>query len=181
MRLKKIKVSEEVSNSKLEKLIRAQNKVIARLSLDIDRKGSLMAKWVENRKLWTDKINKDLLEKSNNHDKEIDELKQHHELDLKYLRGEYDKAIEVNRELGKVNDDCIKKNTEILKSHNDITRAYNGLHTLGKFAEESGVDIKNHNKMLPENDLHEFQQKHTLLESGNVKHTWTAKKKKEVK
>ena len=179
--VKKQLKSEEISNQKLEKLIRSQNKVIARLSLDIDRKGSLMGKWVENRQLWTDKINKDLLEKSKNHDKEIDELKQHHEIDLKFLRGEYDKAIEVNRELSKVNDDCIKKNTEILKSHNDITRAYNGLHTLGKFAEETGIDIKDHTKMLPENDAYEFHQKHTLLESGKVKHSWTAKKKKEDK
>ena len=28
------------------------------------------------------------------------------------------------------------------KDKNDITRAYNGLHSMGKFAEEQGIDIK---------------------------------------
>ena len=32
--------------------------------------------------------------------------------------------------------DCLEKNQELLKDHIEITRAYNGLHHMGKFAEE---------------------------------------------
>ena len=38
--------------------------------------------------------------------------------------------------------DCLEKNQELLQSHHEITRAYNGLHEMGKFAEELGIDIK---------------------------------------
>jgi hypothetical protein len=41
---------------------------------------------------------------------------------------------------------------------------------MGKYAEELGVNIKEHNKKLPEHDKYEFSQKHTLLESGKVRH-----------
>ncbi len=73
--------------------------------------------------------------------------------------------------------DCLKKNKELLKSHNEITRAYNGLHDMGKFAEELGIDIKEHNKTLPE--FHQFEQEHTLLESGRVQHIYKMKKIKQ--
>ena len=65
----------------------------------------------------------------------------------------------------------------------DITRAYNGLHTLGKFAEEQGIDIKNAREDLPESQKYkyDFSQKHTVLESGKVKHSWTLKPKKNGK
>ena len=68
-------------------------------------------------------------------------------------------------------------NQEILKDHNEITRAYNGLAEMGKFAEDEGIDIKKHNKMLPERNKYDFSQSHTLLESGKVKHSWKFKKK----
>ena len=42
-----------------------------------------------------------------------------------------------------------------------------------------GIDIKKHYKNLPEYDKYDFSQKHELLESGKVRHTWTAKPKKE--
>ena len=45
---------------------------------------------------------------------------------------------------------------------------------MGKFAEELGIDIKKHNKKLPE--YHQFEQKHTLLESGRVQHIYKMKK-----
>ena len=44
-------------------------------------------------------------------------------------------------------------------------------------AEEVGVDIKKHNKHLPERNKYDFSQSHTLLESGKVKHSWKFKKK----
>ena len=42
-----------------------------------------------------------------------------------------------------------------------------------------GIDIKKHYKNLPEYNKYDFSQKHELLESGKVRHTWTAKPKKE--
>ena len=62
----------------------------------------------------------------------------------------------------------------------EAVRAYNGLHTLGKFAEEQGIDIKNASKELPENEKNKynFSQKHTVLESGRVKHQFFLNPKK---
>ena len=83
--------------------------------------------------------------------------------------------------MAKVNQDNLKTNREIIKSHNEITRAYNGLHTIGEFAQDLGIDIKKHNKMLPENNPdYDFKQKHTLLENGKVRHQYylTPKDKK---
>ena len=71
------------------------------------------------------------------------------------------------------------KNNEILKCHNEITRAYNGLHTIGEMAQDLGIDIKKHNEMLPENNKdYQFSQKHTLLESGKVRHEYRVIPKK---
>jgi len=70
--------------------------------------------------------------------------------------------------------DCLDKNQELLKDHIEITRAYNGLHQMGKFAEEQGIDIKKHNNKLPE--YHQFEQEHKLLESGRVQHIYKMKK-----
>ena len=75
--------------------------------------------------------------------------------------------------------DCLKINKEVTKEHHEITRAYNGLHSMGKFAEEEGIDIKKHNKMLPENM--ELHQSHELMESGRVRHSYQIKKKKKKK
>ena len=75
-----------------------------------------------------------------------------------------------------------KQIPNLIKERNDITRAYNGLAELGKFAKELGVDITKHNKNLPENqDKYDFEQKHTLMESGKVKHTYKLKPKKRKK
>ena len=68
------------------------------------------------------------------------------------------------------------------KDKNDITRAYNGLHSMGKFAEEQGIDIKKVCKDLPENKhKYHFKQKHSLLESGKVSHEYFFGKKKNGK
>ncbi len=71
---------------------------------------------------------------------------------------------------------CLK----LLQAHHEITRAYNGLHEMGKFAEELGIDIKQHNDRLPENNkAYKFEQEHKLLESGRVQHIYKIKKDKE--
>jgi len=64
------------------------------------------------------------------------------------------------------------------KKYNEIVRAYNGLHQMGKFAEELGIDIRKHRKNLPESKDYEFSQTHKLLESGRVHHTFKLNKKK---
>ena len=76
--------------------------------------------------------------------------------------------------------DCLEKNQELLQAHHEITRAYNGLHEMGKFAEELGIDIKQHQDQLPENNKdYKFEQEHKLLESGRVQHIYKIKKDKE--
>jgi len=81
------------------------------------------------------------------------------------------KSIAINR-ISKINNSLHRDNYE-------LTRAYNGLHTMGKYADEIGVDIKKHNGKLPENDRNkwDFEQKHTLTEAGKVKHQYTLTEK----
>ena len=165
---------------KQQKYIVNQDKILDRLSKDIENKSNMMNLWMTNRQTWTDKINKDLLQKAENHAKEKKEIKEHYEKELAELQKLYEEAVETNREMAEVNRDAIKTNREIIKSHNEITRAYNGLHNIGEFAQDLGIDIKKHNKMLPENNKdYDFSQKHTLLESGKVRHEYklTPKKK----
>ena len=169
-----------VGYKQLEKLVRTQqryikknDKILDRLSKDIENKSNMMNLWMTNRQTWTDKINKDLLQKAENHAKEKKEIKEHYEKELAELQKLYEEAVETNREMAEVNRDAIKTNREIIKSHNEITRAYNGLHSVGEFAQDLGIDIKKHNKMLPENNPdYDFSQKHTLLESGKVRHEY---------
>tara|TARA_R110000803_G_scaffold115845_2_gene184469 strand:+ start:312 stop:716 length:405 start_codon:yes stop_codon:yes gene_type:complete len=66
------------------------------------------------------------------------------------------------------------------KKYNEIVRAYNGLHQMGKFAEELGIDIRKHRKNLPESKDYEFSQDSKLLESGRVHHTFKLTKKKRI-
>lgn len=158
---------------KQQKYIVNQDKILDRLSKDIENKSNMMNLWMTNRQTWTDKINKDLLQKAENHAKEKKEIKEHYEKELAELQKLYEEAVETNREMAEVNRDAIKTNREIIKSHNEITRAYNGLHSVGEFAQDLGIDIKKHNKMLPENNPdYDFSQKHTLLESGKVRHEY---------
>ena len=149
--------------------IKLQDKVIDRLSRDIDRKGATIEEWTNSRQRWIDDVNQSLLEKTTKHKTEVAELE-------KYIV-ELEKT---NIEIRKVNSDCIKINRKILIDHNEITRAYNGLAEMGKYVDEK--IIKKHNKQLPENNREEFtdfKQKHTLLENGKVLHQWSMKKKKE--
>ena len=158
---------------KQQKYIVNQDKILDRLSKDIENKSNMMNLWMTNRQTWTDKINKDLLQKAENHAKEKKEIKEHYEKELAEVNKLYEEAVETNREIVEINRDAIKTNREIIKSHNEITRAYNGLHSIGEFAQDLGIDIKKHNKMLPENNPdYDFSQKHTLLESGKVRHEY---------
>ena len=94
----------------------------------------------------------------------------------------YKSAKEVNRVLEdykEANQDLSKQNKEVIKDNYELTRAYNGLSQMGYFAEELGVDIKKYNGHLPENTKWDFSQKHTLTESGKVKHQYKLKTKKE--
>ena len=101
-------------------------------------------------------------------------------LNLKiHLKNLDDEWREYTKDLREKHEDCLEKNKEILKSHNEITRAYNGLHTIGEMAQDLGLDIKKHNEMLPENNKdYQFSQKHTLLESGKVRHEYRVIPKK---
>ena len=169
----------QVGYKELEKGFKLQDKVVRRLARDIERKGARI-EYLENQKeFWVADINKKLLARVENQDKELNDLREYYEKELKELNALYDNAIEHNKQMAEVNKQNLETNKDLLKSHNEITRAYNGLHHMGKFAEEIGVDIKEHNKMLPENNEYEgFEQKHTLLESGKVQHQWSIKKKK---
>jgi hypothetical protein len=169
----------QVGYKELEKGFKLQDKVVRRLARDIERKGAHI-EYLENQKeFWVADINKRLLARVENQDKELNDLREYYEKELKELNALYDNAIEHNKQMAEVNKQNLETNKDLLKSHNEITRAYNGLHHMGKFAEEIGVDIKEHNKMLPENDeYYGFEQKHTLLESGKVQHQWSIKKKK---
>ena len=166
---------DQVSYKALDKLNRSLLLHCKRLSLDIARKGKMMELWMNNRKLWTNKINTDLQSRADKHKQDLETLENAYKNKINELQEMYDEAIEVNADVVKKNRDCIKANQELLKDHNDIVRAYNGLAEMGKYAEELGVDIKKHRGQLPEG--YEFKHKHTLMESGKVKHSYSLKKK----
>ena len=85
---------------------------------------------------------------------------------------------EANRDFRKINKENLKVNKEYVKENQELTRAYLGLHQMGKFASEQGIDIKKYVNKLPEHNKYKdftFEQKHTVLESGNVRHSYTLK------
>ena len=88
------------------------------------------------------------------------------------------KVEERFKEYKEANEELSKQNKEVIKNNYELTRAYNGLHQMGMFAEELGVDIKKHNGHLPENSKWDFSQKHTLTEGGKIKHQYRMKPKK---
>jgi len=137
-------------------LLLKQN-TIQTLEEDITRKGELMALWVKAQKRNVKLVNRQ---------REIEED------DHKNLFAKLVEFRDANTELA-------EQNKKITKDNFDLTRAYNGLHTLGKFAEETGVDIKKHNGKLPENQKWDFEQKHTLTEAGKVRHQYKLKPKKD--
>jgi len=176
---------EKLCNKQLKDLKR-QDRVIERLSKDVERKGAWVKELEDSKELWITNVNQNLLKKVENSNKQLQDQKEYYEKKIKFLEDQYDKAIEHNRQMLEVNNrnlevnkELTEANKELQKNHNEITRAYNGLHHMGKFAQELGIDITKHNKQLPEYDQYEgFEQKHTLLESGKVRHTYSMKKKK---
>ena len=98
---------------------------------------------------------------------------------IKKLEKNYE---ELFNEFTKKLDEYTFANKELAKKNNEVVRAYNGLAELGKFAEEQGIDIKKHSRELPENwKDYKLSQKHTLLESGKVRHEWSLTPPKFVK
>ena len=169
---------DQVSYKALDKLNRSLLLHCKRLSKDINRKGKWIEVWMKTHKILQDEIkikNKNLILKEAFYLKKLSALKVNYQKEIKELQNLYDEAIELNTDVVEKNRDCIEKNREMLKDHNEIVRAYNGLAEMGRYAEESGVDIKKHRSQLPEG--YEFNQKHTLLESGRVKHSYSLKKK----
>ena len=171
---------DQVSYKALDKMCRSLLLHCKRLSRDIDRKGKWMELWMKKQKermTLEDQLTEDkahLLLKENTIETLQDEIKEKN-LKIDELQKLYDEAIEVNNDVVEKNRDCIKANQTLLKDHNEIVRAYNGLAEMGRYAEEIGVDIKKHRSQLPEG--YEFNQSHTLLESGKVKHSYKLKKK----
>ena len=76
-----------------------------------------------------------------------------------------------------------KELQECSKQRNDSIRAYNGLAQMGKFAEQMRINLEEACKKLPEADKnkYDFSHKHTVLESGKVKHSYHLKPKKNGK
>ena len=171
---------DQVSYKALDKMCSSLLLHCKRLSRDIDRKGKWMEQWMKKQKermTLEDQLTEDkahLLLKENTIETLQDEIKEKN-LKIEELQKLYDEAIEVNNDVVEKNRDCIKANQTLLKDHNEIVRAYNGLAEMGRYAEEIGVDIKKHRSQLPEG--YEFNQSHTLLESGKVKHSYKLKKK----
>lgn len=175
---------DQVSYKALDKMCRSLLLHCKRLSRDINRKGKWMDLWMKKQKermtledqLTEDKAHLHL--KENTIETLQDEIKEKN-LKIKELQNLYDEALEVNADVVDKNRDCIKANQTLLKDHHEIVRAYNGLAEMGKFAEEMGVDIKKHRAQLPEG--YEFNQKHTLMESGKVRHEYKLTPKKKPK
>ena len=171
---------DQVSYKALDKMCRSLLLHCKRLSRDIDRKGRWMELWMKKQKermTLEDQLTEDkahLLLKQNTIESFEDQIKEKN-LKIEELQNLYDEAIEINNDVVEKNRDCIKANQTLLKDHNEIVRAYNGLAEMGRYAEEIGVDIKKHRSQLPEG--YEFNQSHTLLESGKVKHSYKLKKK----
>ena len=135
------------------------------------RKGFEACKiWAENQKDWNKEFERE--------HKLIDCFAN----DIKLKHKKIKELEDLNKELtimfGDKIDEYVKANQGLAKANNELTRAYEGLAHLGKTAQEMGIDIKKHYKNLPEYDKYDFSQKHELLESGKVRHTWTAKPKK---
>lgn len=96
-----------------------------------------------------------------------------------YIENELDEVNKIVKgrltDFKNANNNLVEINAGLQKKNIEITRAYNGLAMMGKFAEENGIDIKKHNRDLPEHPLnkYKFEQKHEVLESGKTKSVYT--------
>jgi len=144
-----------------------------RVCRDNDRKGKILLLLTKEKTQWPKAYAKRLNDLKASYQESIAKW----EIALNEVTAERNEAYDYNTELLEKNKDCIKKNRDFVKTnkklvkrHIEITRAYNGIAEMGKFAEELGINIKEHQEKLPE---HEFNQKHTLMESGRVNHTYS--------
>jgi len=134
---------DQVSYKALDKMCKDLLLHCKRLSRDIDRKGRMMELFVNNRKLWAEKINEQLQRKADLHKQEMETLENAYKNKINELQDLYDEAVEVNTDVVQKNRDCIEKNREILKDHNEIVRAYNGLAEMGKVKHSYSLKKKN--------------------------------------
>ena len=144
-----------------------------RVCRDNDRKGKILLLLTREKTQWAKAYAKRLNDLKASYQESITKW----EIALNEVTAERNQSYDYNTELLEKNKDCIKKNRDFVKTnkklvkrHIEITRAYNGIAEMGKFAEELGINIKEHQEKLPE---HEFNQKHTLMESGRVNHSYT--------
>ena len=144
-----------------------------RVCRDNDRKGKILLLLTREKTQWAKAYAKRFNDLKASYQESIAKW----EIALNEVTAERNQAYDYNTELLEKNKDCIKKNRDFVKTnkklvkrHIEITRAYNGIAEMGKFAEELGINIKEHQEKLPE---HEFNQKHTLMESGRVNHTYS--------
>ena len=92
---------------------------------------------------------------------------------IEILVNKYEDRVEdLERQL----EDCLKEKT-------GAVRAYQGLAQMGKYAESLGINLEKACEELPENEKnkYDFSQKHTVLESGKVKYSYSLKPKKNGK
>ena len=84
---------DQVSYKALDKMCKDLLLHCKRLSRDIDRKGRMMELWMNNRKLWTEKINADLQRRADNHKQDIETLENAYKKRINELQELYDEAI----------------------------------------------------------------------------------------
>ena len=81
---------DNVNYKALEKLNKSLLLHCKRLSRDIDRKGKMMELWMNNRQLWTNKINKDYVKRAELHKEEIEQVKKIYQKKIDELQQLYD-------------------------------------------------------------------------------------------
>jgi hypothetical protein len=146
-----------------------KEKTIGILQSDVKQKNSKLRDYEKYQKLNVNKVNKNWDEREQKFNALEWILRDKIE---KLENGAYvKKYIEAYENCLKKNDEFVIQNGELIKERDEVTRAYNGLHQMGKFAEELNIDIKKYSKKLPENNM-EFEQNHKVLESGKVQHSY---------
>ena len=157
-----------------------KEKTIGTLTADIKQKNLKLKSYEKYQKLNVKRVNKNWLDRETQHEAQIFILRD--KIEQLENGAHVKKYIEAYEDCLKKNDEFVVQNTKLIKERDEVTRAYNGLHMMGKFAEEEGINIKEYSKKLPENNM-EFEQHHKVLESGQVRHSYKftmPKKEKEI-
>ena len=146
-----------------------KEKTIGILTADVKQKNSKLKTYEKYQKLNVKRVNKNWLERQTEHEALVSILRSKVEsLESGELTQQYKEAYE---DCLKKNDEFAIQNLQLIKERDEVTRAYNSLHTMGKFCEEEGINIKEYSKKLPENNL-DFEQTHKVLESGQVRSSY---------